>query len=139
MMCSINEEKIIYKQSVGFGSVVYYTCMIIPEKSIQVFRYSSGNLCGTKLFCVNDIANLSFPFDNSELTQEQKEDIDLLCKVDSASNFYGRITNVTSNYVFMTYLKLPVSDERKMLWSEFCWRNWDFTGEPPGLPSKLVV
>ena len=75
MMCSINEEKIIYKQSAGFGSVVYYTCMIIPEKSIQVFRYSSGNLCGTKLFCVNDIANLSFSYDSSKLTQEQIDNL----------------------------------------------------------------
>lgn len=138
MMCSINEEKIIYKQTGGFGSVVYYTCMIIPEKSIQIFRYSSGNLCGTKLFCVNDIANSSFPF-VPKLTQEQKEDIDLLCKTDSPSNFYGRITDITSNYVFMTYLKLPVSYERKMCWSEFCWRNWDFVEAPPDLPNKLLV
>jgi hypothetical protein len=134
MMCSINEEKIIYKQTGGFGSVVYYTCMIIPKKSIQIFRYSSGNLCGTKLFCVGDIANSSFPF-VPKLTQEQKEDIDLLCKTDSPSNFYGRITDVTSNYVNMTYLKLPVSYERKMLWSEFCWRNWDFVEAPPDLPA----
>ena len=129
---------VIYNESLGYGALVYYTSMVTPHESIQIFKYSYGNLVGSRLFSVGDICTYMPPnhlYLTENETRQVKEILTHASKMNDPSCVYTRITNITGKWVHLKYIKLPINEEFRILCSEFCWRNFDFVEQPPQLPN----
>ena len=136
----MNSEKMVYNESLGHGSAVYYTNMVIPHESIQIFKYSYGNLIHSRLFSVGDICHYINPVHHlRHLTDKQlnesQEIIKHCSRINDPSSLYTRITDITGNWVYMKYTKLPINEEFRVICNEFAWRNWDFVEAPPHIPT----
>lgn len=130
-------SEIIYRESTGHPRTIKYTCMLVPCKYIELYKYDTGNLVSMRKFQVGDLATAGFPASYSSLSREEKRKIEpyvnltentrRLTDIEVSNVYRGCIESLSSEYVTLRYTVIPLEKKRKMHWSEFAWLNADFT------------
>lgn len=142
-------SELIYRESTGHPRTIKYACMLDPCKSIELYKYDTGNLISMRKFQVGDIATAGFPVSYSSLTREEKRKIEpfvnltentsLLTRNQISNVYRGYIESLTNEYVTIRYSVIPLEKKRRMHWSEFAWLNSEFTLLPDNWRVELNV